>query len=425
MTFAEGVRETPEAPLSGVRVLDLGRMIAAPLCAWYLAGLGAEVLRVELPGGDSGWDLPPFVGPRGAHRGPRGSDDVSFSHLHRERGKRSLVIDYRTEAGRDLVLELCRNCNALIENYRPGVMASRGLGYEAVAEQNRALVYCSISGYGQYGPYRNRQGMDLLIQASSGMMSRTGESSGPPTKVGPTLCDQSAAVFAALGIAAAVRSSEITGHGRWLDVSLFDVAVAMLWDEPLDEYARVGFPERWGNQDPRSVPISTHRTRDGWITIVVTNDAQFSRLADLIGFHELATRFPTRDLRVGARVEIGQAIDRWASAVSTVEAERALLDLDIPAGAVKPADVAKDDAHVDARGTLVPLRLFDGTTTPYVGPTLPLDFAGRPDLEPTETLGASTAEVLRQYLDLTSDELEALSRDGIIGSPTGVPAPGW
>ena len=214
MTSAEGLRETSEAPLSGVRVLDLGRMIAAPLCAGISPGWVQKFLRVELPGGDSGWDLPPFAGPRGgAHRGPRRSDDVSFSHLHRERGKRSLVIDYRTEAGRDLVLELCRNCNALIENYRPGVMASRGLGYEAVAEQNRALVYCSISGYGQYGPYRNRQGMDLLIQASAGMMSRTGESNGPPTKVGPTLCDQSAAVSAALGIAAAVRVER--DHRAW------------------------------------------------------------------------------------------------------------------------------------------------------------------------------------------------------------------
>ena len=192
-------------PLDGVRVLDLSRVVSGPTCCFWLGALGAEVIRVEAPGGDVTWIAPPFVGPDGVHRGVRGPRDVGVSALRKGRGKRSVVLDLKTGGGRAALVRLVEQADVLVENYTPGVMEALDLAYADLAPSNPGLVYCSITGFGPDGPYRDRPSMDLVVQAMSGLMAKTGFPEGPPTKVGATIGDQLPGAFAALGIVAALR----------------------------------------------------------------------------------------------------------------------------------------------------------------------------------------------------------------------------
>jgi crotonobetainyl-CoA:carnitine CoA-transferase CaiB-like acyl-CoA transferase len=257
-------------PLAGVRVLDASHVVSGPVCCWLLAALGAEVLRVEPPGGDHTWRTLPFVGPQGAHRGARGPRDIAISPLRRGRGKRSLVLDLKTDAGRDVFRRLARLCDVLVENALPGSMERLGLDYASLAPSCPQLVYCSISGYGHEGPYRDHPSMDLVVQAVSGLMAKTGFPDGPPTKVGCTIGDQVPALFAALGIVSALRQREREGRGQRIDVAMLDSLLTLLWDEPIDDFEDQGLPERVGNGDPRGAPLDVFRSADGWLALVLT-----------------------------------------------------------------------------------------------------------------------------------------------------------
>jgi crotonobetainyl-CoA:carnitine CoA-transferase CaiB-like acyl-CoA transferase len=407
-----------EPPLSRIRVLDLGRIVTGPLCSFFLASLGAEVIRIDPPGGSIDWRFPPFAGPGGMHGGPRGERDLSLVAMRRGRGKKSITLALDREQGREVFRRLVAASDVLVENFRPGVMEALGLGYPALSALHPGLVYCAISAFGQDGPYRDRAGMDLVVQAMSGLMAKTGFPDGPPTKVGVTIGDQVPAILAVAGILAALRQRDRDGAGQLVDVSMMDALVSMVWDEPVDLYRRRGMPERSGNVDPRGVPINTYRTRDGWITMVLASDAQWPRLCALIGRPEWGDdpEF-AQGLRVAHAREIDHAIERWTSARSTDEAEALCVAEGLPVGAVRPPWSAKDDPQVAARRMLEPLRHPDPGAPPtgFLGARLPIVLSETPlETAPAEPLGASTERVLAAVAGLPPAEIARLREQGVI-----------
>jgi crotonobetainyl-CoA:carnitine CoA-transferase CaiB-like acyl-CoA transferase len=404
-------------PLEGIRVVDASRIVSGPLCAWLLASLGAEVIRVEPPGGDVTWHAPPWIGPAGVQRRARGPRDLGLSPLRRGRGKRSVVLDLKDEAGLDVFRRLLAASDVLVENFVPGALARLGLDDAALERLNPRLVHCSITGYGPDGPYAQRSSLDLVVQAVSGLMAKTGFADGPPTKVGATVGDQVPAIYAALGVVAALRQRDRDGRGQRVDVAMLDALVSLLWDEPLDEYARQGVPERVGNTDPRGAPLDAYRTADGWAAVVVTSQHQWERICETIGRPELAARYASLADRARGGEAVNGAVAEWCASRSTEEVVARFLAIDVPVGPVRGAFAAPDDPQVRHRDALVPLLHPDsGEPSGYLGAAFPVRLS-RADTRTAaaEPLGASTEPVLREVLGLDEEELAALRARGALG----------
>lgn len=409
-------------PLAGILVLDLGRVVAAPTCAFYLASLGATVIRIEGPGGDVSWSVPPYMGVDGLHRGKRGPRDIPLGHIKRGRGKRSVVIDMRTEEGRRLFARLAERADVVVENFRPGVLDRLGIGYQSLAAANPGLIWCAISGYGQQGPDRDTQAMDLVIQARSGMMAKTGFVDGPPTKAGFTAGDQIPAVFASLAIVAALRDRDRSGQGAFVDIAMLDVLASLIWDEPLDLYEEEDRPFRHGNADPRGVPHNVYPTADGWIAIVCTNQRHWIALCEAMGRPELAVELDSLAARNTATDRVNAAVTDWTSAHGSDWLERHLRDAEVPASPVRPPAAGRKDPALIFRQLFEPLGHPDrpGWQSQYIGPRMPIAVNGQPpQTSPAEPLGASTDAVLTELLGLTADDLQHLHASGVIRSEEG------
>jgi formyl-CoA transferase len=404
-------------PLDGIRVLDASHVVSGPVCCWLLAALGAEVIRVEPPGGDHTWRTRPVVSPGGEHRETPGPRDIAISPLRRGRGKRSIVLDLKHEEGRSLFKRLAGTCDVLVENAVPGAMERLGLDYASLAPANPRLVYCSITGYGHDGPYRDRPSMDLVVQAMSGIMAKTGFPDGPPTKVGATIGDQVPALFAALGVVSALRQRDREGVGQRVDVAMLDSLLTLLWDEPIDDFAAQGLPERIGNGDPRGAPLDVFATRDGHTALVLTQDSQWTELCEVMGRPELATRYPDYRARLAEREAVNEAVAVWCREQTTDAAVEQLLALGIPAGPVRSPYDAPSDPHVRHRGALQRLRHPDrAEPTDFLGPALPIRLSRADgDTPPAEPLGASTDAVLIDLLGLDADEVARLRESGALG----------
>jgi crotonobetainyl-CoA:carnitine CoA-transferase CaiB-like acyl-CoA transferase len=294
------------APLDGVRVLDLSRILAGPYCSMMLADLGADVIKVEQPGaGDPtrSWG-PPFV------------EGESTYFLSANRGKRSICIDLRDPQGIELVRTLAARADVLIENFIPGGATRLGLGYDALRELRPALVYCSVAGYPDDGPDAARPGFDFAIQGEGGVMSITGEPGGDPMKVGVAIADITAGIYASTGILAALRQAEATGVGSHVQVSLFDAQLAWLANRAADHLIAGETPERLGNAHPAIVPYESFRALDGYVIVAIGTDAQFSRFCREVSLGELAEdpRFATNPDRVRNRAALTPVI---AEAIAT------------------------------------------------------------------------------------------------------------
>ena len=399
------------AALSHLRVLDLSRVLAGPWATQALADLGAEVIKVERPGtGDEtrGWG-PPWL--RGAGDGAR--ESAYFASTNR--GKRSVTIDLSRPEGQALVRRLAARADVLVENHKVGALARRGLGYEDLAALNPRLVYCSISGFGQSGPYRDRPGYDFLVQAMGGLMSITGEPGGPPMKVGVALTDLLTGMYAATAVLAALAERDRSGRGQHVDLALLDVQVAALANQAEAFLVTGRSPGRLGNAHPSIVPYQAFRASDGHVVVAVGNDGQFARLAEVVGRPELAAdaRFATNAARVEHREELVAVLASALATRTTDEWVRALDAADVPAGPINDLAQVFDDPQVRHRGLRIDLPRAGGDPVPVVAS--PIRLSRTPvEHRPPPRLGEHTREVLVEVLGMDDAEVEALRGAGVI-----------
>ncbi|MCX7361403.1 MAG: CaiB/BaiF CoA-transferase family protein [Alphaproteobacteria bacterium] len=400
-------------PLRSVRVLDLTRVLAGPWATQLLADLGAEVIKVERPGsGDDtrGWG-PPFVDGDGRPGG------VSAYFLCTNRGKRSVTVDMETPEGRTLVADLAAECDIMVENLKVGSLAKLGLDYASLARRNPRLIYCSITGFGQTGPHKDRTGYDLLVQAMGGLMSVTGEADGPPTKVGVATADLFTGLYASNAILAALMERQESGLGQHIDLALLDVQIATLVNQASGYLASGKVPGRHGNAHPNIVPYQSFSARDGHIVVAVGNDTQFVRFAEVMGRPDLATdpRFSVNSARVIHRAELLAIIEPLIAARTASDILGALDRVNIPAGPINRLDQVFADPQIAARGLVVePEAGATGKRSPVVGN--PIRFSRTPidSAKPAPLLGADSDEVLRAVLGKSETEIESLRKNGVI-----------
>jgi crotonobetainyl-CoA:carnitine CoA-transferase CaiB-like acyl-CoA transferase len=338
--------------LSGVKVLDLSRILAGPSATQLLGDLGADVVKVEKPGeGDDTrrWG-PPFV--QGADGRPL---DESGYYLCANRNKRSIAIDIGTPQGAAQVLSLLEHADVLVENYKVGGLARYGLGYEQLKERFPRLVYCSITGFGQTGPYANRAGYDFLVQGMGGIMSITGEPDGGPMKVGVGIADLMTGMYAAVGILAALRHRDATGHGQHIDVSLLDTQIAWLANAATNYLLSGQEPQRLGNGHPNIVPYQVFPTADAPMILAVGNDTQFRRFCELADLNDCIhdERFATNAARVVHRQLVCETVARALARKPRSEWLRSLESAGVPCGPVNTLSQVFADPHVQERGATV------------------------------------------------------------------------
>ena len=376
------------APLQGLKVLELARVLAGPWIGQTLADLGADVIKVESPAGDDTrrWG-PPFV------TGPDGEPaDAAYFHCC-NRGKRSVVADLRTPEGRRLVLALARRSDVLVENFKVGALVPHGLDYQSLHGVNPRLVYCSVTGFGQSGPYAARAGYDLVIQGMSGIMDITGDKDGPPQKIGVALADILTGIYGVVAIQSALVQRERTGCGMHIDMALLDTMVGILANQGLNYLVSGTVPQRLGNAHPNIVPYQTFETLDGAITVAVGNDTQFRRLCDVIGTTQLAgdSRFATNQGRVTHREVLVPLLAATIRLRHRDELLAALEQKEIPAGPVNTLAEVFADPQVVARGMRIELDRIPSIRTPIVFSEAQLALQ-----RPSPRLGEHTAEVLRE-----------------------------
>ncbi len=409
----------PPRALDGVRVLDLSRILAGPTATQMLGDLGADVIKVERPGsGDDtrGWG-PPFV------KTAAGEDsDLSAYFLCANRNKRSIAIDLATPAGADLIKRLAAKADIIIENYKPGDLDRRGLGYEALRQIKPDLIWCSISGFGQTGPYADRMGYDFLVQAMGGIMSVTGQpdaKGGEPTKVGVAIADVVCGLYAAIGLLAALRHREQTGEGQAIDLSLYDTQLSWLINVATNHLVSGKEPQRLGNRHPNIAPYQTVRVADGFIVVAVGNDDQFRRFVTEIGLPELAEdpRFCRNRDRIQA-IDALEALLRPALAQDSVAGWTARLTAcGVPAGPVASVGQALSDPHTLAREMVVSVPGPAG-----VGPLKllgnPLKLSATPITydQPPPPLDAHRAAILADWLALSPEQQAEIAATGAFGA---------
>lgn len=383
------------APLTGLRVVELARILAGPWIGQTLADLGADVVKVESPDGDDTrrWG-PPFV------KGGDGEDlDAAYFHAC-NRGKRSVVADFRTEEGCELVRRLAARSDVLVENFRVGALARYGLDHATLAARNPRLVYCSVTGFGQDGPQAGRAGYDAMIQAASGIMDLTGDPKGEPQKIGVAFMDIMTGLYGVIAIQAALSQREATGRGQHIDMALLDVGVAVLANQAMNYLVSGEAPRRLGNAHPNIAPYQAFPVADGHVVIAVGNDAQFGRLCELLALRDVAgdDRFATNAARVRNREVLAGILEAGLANRPRAELLGSLEAAGIPAGPINTVRDVFADPQVLHRGLLVQLAAAGvaGGKVPSVRTPIAFSDAALSLSRPSPRLGEHSVEVRRE-----------------------------
>jgi crotonobetainyl-CoA:carnitine CoA-transferase CaiB-like acyl-CoA transferase len=405
------------APLTGLRVLDLSRVLAGPWASQLLADLGADVVKVERPqGGDDtrAWG-PPYL------KDDAGRDTGEATYfLCANRNKRSLTVDLSQPQGQQLVRDLAAQSDVLIENFKVGGLAQYGLDYPSLAGAHPRLVYCSITGFGQTGPYAHRAGYDFLMQGMGGLMSVTGRADGEegagPQKVGVALTDIMTGLYATIAVQAALAERERSGRGQHIDLALLDVQVACLANQASSYLAGGVTPRRMGNAHPTIVPYQDFPTADGDMILAIGNDGQFARFCEVAGRPEWAgdPRFATNPQRVANRVELIRLLRQLTITRSTQEWIALLETAGVPCGPINRIDAVFEDPQVRERGMRIDMPHAMAEKVALVANPIRLGASPVSYRRAPPTLGQHTDEVLAQWLGLRGSEVEALRRAQVI-----------
>jgi formyl-CoA transferase len=403
------------AALQGVRVLDLSRVLAGPWASQLLGDLGAEVIKIEKPGtGDDtrSWG-PPFL------KKAAGETTDAAYFLSANRNKKSVAIDIADPAGASLVRRIAATSQIVLENFKVGGLRKYGLDYKSLAAINPRLVYCSITGFGQTGPYAPRAGYDYMIQAMGGLMSITGQKDGAPgaepMKVGVAVADLFSGMYASTAILAALRHAERTGEGQHVDVALLDCQVAMLANQASNFLVSGKAPTRLGNAHPNIAPYQVFETADGFVVIAVGNDGQFAAFAKAIGAAALSDdeRYRTNRARVANRETLVETIAPKMRSRTTAEWLGLMEKATVPAGPINAIDAVFADVQVETRGMTAVMDRPDAAGAKMV--LHPVKYSKTPAIADgaPPTLGAHTDEVLQEFAD--ADERAALRARGVVG----------
>jgi CoA:oxalate CoA-transferase len=371
--------------LARVRILDFTRVMAGPFCTALMADLGAEVIKVEPPNGDDYRQVGPF----------KNGESALFSLMNR--GKKSVVLDLKERKDRDVARRLAKSSDVVVENFRPGVARKLGVDYAALRKGHPNLIYVSISGFGQSGPFSTRPAYDIIVQAMSGLMDATGHPDGPPTLVGESIGDLAAGLYASWATLAALFARERSGRGRYIDVAMYDALFSLL----PTSFARLLFtgekPRRTGNRHPLSTPFGVYQARDGHVVIAVLNDRLFRQLCTVIGRKDLVEdeRYRTDSLRTSNEPPLRAALERWTTRRDVASIVDTLSEHGIPVAPIWNMLDAASSAHVAHRRLIADVTHASRAKTRVL--EQPVHFKGRPrgKLRPAPTLGQHTGTILR------------------------------
>lgn len=392
-------------PLEGIKVLDLSRVLAGPFATMVLGDLGAEIIKIEIPDvGDDSRSFGPFIKKESAY----------FMSINRN--KKSMTLNLKKPEGVDILKKLVRKADVIVENYRPGTMEKLGIGYNVLKEINPRIIYAACSGFGHTGPYSQRPAYDVIVQGMGGIMSITGQPGGPPTRVGASIGDITAALFTAIGVLAALNVREKTGKGQKVDVAMLDCQVAIL-ENAISRYFVSGkSPEPIGNRHPSITPFSSFKTKDGFVIIAIGNDNLWAKFCSVVERTELIddTRFKTNPDRTKYWNELEPILNEIFSEKTTDEWLEVLEKAGIPCGPINDVERVVKDPQIKAREMLVELE------HPVAGkmkvPGIPVKFSETPGQieNPAPLLGQHTEEILAGMLGFSDNEIENLRANKII-----------
>ena len=387
-----------QPPLAGIRVIELARVLAGPWAGQMLADMGADVIKVESPdGGDDtrAWG-PPFVE-------SKDGDNLSAAYYHStNRGKRSITVDLKSDEGRETVRRLVKTADVVIENFKRGGLEKYGLDYQSLRALNPKLIYCSITGFGQTGPYADFAGYDYIVQGMSGFMSITGEPDGQPMKAGVAVADIFTGIYSVTAIQAALIHAMRTGQGQHVDMALLDVQSAVLANQNMNYLMSGKAPSRLGNAHPNISPYEVVPTADGFLILAVGNDGQFRRLCKILGIESVADdqRYSTNKARVAHKVEVRQLVStetlKWLKRDLLTACESNA----VPAGPINSIEEMFADPQVQARGLRVDLEAADGTVIPGVRTPIVLSETPLHYNRPSPRLGEHQQEVLAELIEI-------------------------
>ena len=397
-------------PLQGIKVLDLSRILAGPWAGQMLADLGADVIKVERPGAGDDTRLwgPPYMPASVGFEDSESREAAYFQTANR--GKRSLCVDMSQPKGQEVIKQLAAQADVLIENFKVGGLAKYGLGFETLGKINPRLVYCSITGFGQTGPYKDRAGYDFMIQAMGGLMSVTGSEGGEPMKVGVAVADVMTGLYASNAIQAALIHQLRTGQGQHIDLALLDVQVATLANQAMNYLATGDNPKRLGNAHPNIVPYQAFATTDGHIILAVGNDGQFQRFCQVAGANELFSnpQYTSNALRVANRNKLVPEVSQLLKQQTTQWWLTALNEVGVPCGPICTIDQVFDNPQIQAREMKIALDHLqlgkvESVANPIKLSATPLQYSQAPPM-----LGEHTLAVLQDWLAMEEPEYNAL-----------------
>lgn len=398
---------TNAGALSNLTILDLTRVLSGPFCTMIMADMGARVVKIETPKtGDDARAFNPM----------RHDSSVYFANMNRN--KRSMTLNLKHPEGKRLFIEMVKKADVVVENFRPGVMDRLGIGYDALKEINDQLVFASVSGFGQYGPYSQRPGYDILAQAMGGMMSINGQPGDPPTRVGAAMGDILSGLAVCIGILSALNARSIIGHGQHIDVALTDTVAFSIFGEILRYFETGKVPERMGNRYASLSPYEAYRAKDGSFIIACGNQKLFEDLCNKV-LHkpELITdeRFSSTPVRAAHYAEIRPYVEEWTSTVTVEEGVRTVLEAKIPAGPINDAAMLTTDPHI-----AVAREMYLKHTHPQIGEMTiignPIKMSDtKPSIKtPAPLLGEHTEELLHELLGYDAEQVQALRENGIV-----------